>query len=862
MRTRRLSFLVTLVALIGLSLGWGYVQGQIRKPAVAIATESLLPEDSVLLARVDGSLMHAEAFQKTAAYDALYKSGLVGAIEKIFNRAKGMAGPLPVKPYLDALQLIGDKGFSLGVSPGMGDQGPQPFGVVVLHEGASLDKVLSSIVQLGGNGQLMLEKKTLGKRTVLRMDIPDSPGVEVGWWVEGKHLVVAVGINGIEQAIAVADGTTPNVTANPLWAKYSESEESELTSFGWLNLVPLRAIFGGMPVPTQNPDKPTTVQELLIVLGLDNLNSIGMQAGIKDRSLTSLTSIDAPGERRGLLSLLDQEPMTLQDLPPLPQQLSSFMAYSFDSAKAVQTLYDTAVDLEAVMSPDTANVEDARAQAKDQLGLDVIDDLLAGLGNVTCIYNDEAQTGFGIAPALLVQVKDADKLNTALERLLVEMLPQVSQGNAKGVVKEKDGTKTYIVEIPQGGLSPAISVSDQWLCVSITPQPVLAFNLRVQGELESWDVATLPEETSAAIPESFTGLTIVDPTSTYRMIVGLAPIAAGMGQAAIAQSMRFPEGGPAAPPVIFQMSDLPPAELVTKWLYPNVAYSVVDENGLTTRTNSSVPGLPIPGGDGGAASIAVPAVLIALLLPAVQQAREAARRSQSKNNMKQIGLAMHNYADTHNHFPAGTVENEDLEVEERLSWMVSILPYLDQAPLYNQIDMKEGHESATNAPPLSMAIPTYLNPGLSAELGAIPFSVVVREVPDHLSAEPGATHYIGIAGITEEGPTAELPSKIAGVFGYNRKTRIADIHDGTSNTIMVAESTGFTGPWGQGGASTIRAFTQQPYINGPDGIGGPYRGGCHVLLSDGSVRFVSENIDGKTIEALSTIQGGEVLNDF
>ena len=107
--------------------------------------------------------------------------------------------------------------------------------------------------------------------------------------------------------------------------------------------------------------------------------------------------------------------------------------------------------------------------------------------------------------------------------------------------------------------------------------------------------------------------------------------------------------------------------------------------------------LPIPGGDGGATSVAVPAVLVALLLPAVQQAREAARRSQSKNNMKQIGLAMHNYHDTYNHFPAGTVENDGLEVTERLSWMVSILPFLEQAALYNQIDMKEGFSSATNS---------------------------------------------------------------------------------------------------------------------------------------------------------------------
>ncbi len=844
MRTRRLSFLVALVALIGLGMSWGYGQGKTRQ---AVAPESLLPEESVLLVHVDGSLLHADAFQKTAAYDALYKSGLMGAIEKTLNRAKSLAGPAPVKPYLDAIKLISDKGFSLAVSPGMGDRGPQPWGVVVLHEGAALDKMMSSLVQLGANGEVKPERKTIGKRTVVRFDIPDSPGVEVGWWPEGKHLVIAVGINAIEQSLAVADAQSPNVTTNPLWTKYSQSTETELTSFAWLNLVPVRAIFGGMPVPTQNPDKPTSVHELLMALGLDNLNSIGMQAGIKDRSLTALTSIDAPGERRGLLSLLDQEPMTMGDLPPLPQQLSSFMASSFDSGKSLQTLFQTAVEVEALLSPDTANVEAARGMVKDRLGLDPIDDLLAGFGNVHCFYSDEAQAGIGLAPVLLVEVQDAGKVNTALERLLVEMVPQLSEGKAKVVVKEKDDTKTYTVECPMIGISPALSVSDKWMCVSLMPQPVMAFNLRVAGELPTWDAATLPPETTAAIPASFTGLTIVDPRSTYRVLVGLAPLAAGVAQSAMEQAQRSSQGDPKANvPVIFQASDLPPAEMVTKWLYPNVSYSLVDENGLTTRTTSSIPGLPIPGGDGGSASVAVPAVLVALLLPAVQQAREAARRSQSKNNMKQIGLAMHNYHDVFNAFPAGTVENADLPVEQRLSWMVSILPYLEQAALYNLVNKKEGFESGTNSPIMENRIVTYMNPSMPARVSMY-----------------GETHYVGIAGITEDGPTAKLPSKIAGVFGYDRQTRMSDIQDGTSNTIMVAESYGGpSGPWGQGGAATIRPFTQQPYIKGPDGIGGTAGGGGHILLSDGSVRFVSEHIDPKLVEALSTIQGEEVVGEF
>lgn len=854
---RRILVLMAVMALLGLCISGGYGQAQrtSQKPTTkkaqggarsTVAVETLMPEQSVLFARIDGSLSHAEAYKQTAAYEALFKSGLMLAFEKTFLRAKGLAGPVPIKPYVDAIQQIVNQGFSLAVSPGMDELGPQPWGVVVFHEGASLDKVIASLVQLSSRGELKPERQTVEKRNISRIMIPDSPGVELAWWVEGKHLMLAFGINAATQAVAVANGDGPNVTTNPLWAKYSQSNETELTSFGWLDLVPVRAILGGMPIPPQSQDqeKQTTVNELLVILGLDNLNSVGFQSGIKDRSLTSHVSIDAPGERRGLLSILDQEVISLKDLPPLPQQLSSVMVASFNSAKAVQTVYQAAVDVEAVLSPGTAQVETARAQARDQLGLDVVDDLLAGLGDVTCFYNDQAQSGFGFAPAILIEVQDAEKLNSAFERLLVEMLPQLSNGQAKGVVTEKDGTKTYSIVSPVMGISPSLSVGEQWFCASLLPQAVTAFHMRQSGELPSWEVTTLPREASSAIPESFTSLTIVDPRASYRMILGLVPVAAGVAQAAIANSYQqlSPGENRPAPPVIFQASDFPPAELVTKPLYPNVAFTIVDENGLVTHTRSSIPGLPIPGGDGGAASVAVPAVLVALLLPAVQQAREAARRTQSKNNLKMIGLGSHNYADSFGHLPRGTVENGDLPVEERLSWMVSILPYVDEAPLYNQFNMQEGFMSEANQPLLENTIHVFTNPALGAT--------------------GNSTHYVGIGGLTEEGPTAELPSSIAGVFGYDRVTRFQDISDGTSNTVMVAESQGTTGPWNQGGTATIRAFTQQPYINGPDGIGGPFRGGCQFLLCDGSVRFVSENIDPTVMEKLATIQGGELVDEF
>ncbi len=122
----------------------------------------------------------------------------------------------------------------------------------------------------------------------------------------------------------------------------------------------------------------------------------------------------------------------------------------------------------------------------------------------------------------------------------------------------------------------------------------------------------------------------------------------------------------------------------------------------------------------------------------------------------------------------------------------------------------------------------------------------------------GATHYVGLAGVGKDGPTLPVTDPRAGVFAYGRKTRIADIHDGTSNTAMFSEASSDFGPWGAGGRATIRALTQKPYINGPDGIGSSFPGGCNVGMCDGSVRFVSENIDPAVMEAIVTIRGGEV----
>jgi prepilin-type processing-associated H-X9-DG protein len=122
------------------------------------------------------------------------------------------------------------------------------------------------------------------------------------------------------------------------------------------------------------------------------------------------------------------------------------------------------------------------------------------------------------------------------------------------------------------------------------------------------------------------------------------------------------------------------------------------------------------------------------------------------------------------------------------------------------------------------------------------------------------SNYVGFAGIGKDGPALPANSPKAGIFAYNRKTRVADITDGTSNTMAVTETKTNTGPWGAAGSSTMRPATQQPYVNGPDGFGGITPQGMNVLFADGSVRFISKDIDPKVFEAMITIHGGEAIN--
>ena len=173
--------------------------------------------------------------------------------------------------------------------------------------------------------------------------------------------------------------------------------------------------------------------------------------------------------------------------------------------------------------------------------------------------------------------------------------------------------------------------------------------------------------------------------------------------------------------------------------------------------------------------IAIIAILVALLLPAVQQAREAARRSSCKNNLKQIGLAMHNYHDVHSALPYGfySFEGDPNFSRNRDSWFQRLLPFVEQAALYDQYERSTGPQVWSDAEAARTRIATYLCPSNPE------YAYTTSGMGAYFRGNYGANS----GSINGQGTTTSSN----GLFFRNSRIRFADITDGTTNTILVGE---------------------------------------------------------------------------
>lgn len=251
-------------------------------------------------------------------------------------------------------------------------------------------------------------------------------------------------------------------------------------------------------------------------------------------------------------------------------------------------------------------------------------------------------------------------------------------------------------------------------------------------------------------------------------------------------------------------------------------------------------------------------VLFLLFVPALRRVREPANRMTCSNNLKMLNLAIINYEQhaggarpvvkgldpNKRSYPPGCVGPGDLP-EDRLSWMVAILPFLEQESLYKKIDWKQGY--AGNRPMTQEKIRMFQCPSFP------------RKEKDESDQEKVMTHYVGMAGVGLDAPSRPAGTPGNGFMGYERITTPDMIKDGTANTIGIMETCFQPGPWAQGGPFTLRGLDPGSFAGErkPPPFGGMHSGGMNVAFLDGSVRFFSNPFQPGKLASLVTIDGNE-----
>ena len=304
--------------------------------------------------------------------------------------------------------------------------------------------------------------------------------------------------------------------------------------------------------------------------------------------------------------------------------------------------------------------------------------------------------------------------------------------------------------------------------------------------------------------------------------------------------------------------------------------------------------------------IAIIGILVALLLPAVQAAREAARRMSCQNNMKQLALASHNFHDIYKHFPAGA-EAAVLPKPNPpgatatisgTSWLVYLLPHIEQQSVYDLYDFTQAYNSVANGGTVApIVIPfIYCPSGPGPQVYKDPNANLTTGVTTHYygvmgpssRANPSLSTYQGKTySYTVGNPTTNGAYATDGALGQYQDTAgsvttkhfmtFAEMLDGTSNVLLLAERSMFLPPgqandyrsWirgnagGSGATKNVTYPINSTFYSGGNNFndisfGSNHPGGCQFALGDGSVRFIAETIDLALYKCLASVKHGEV----
>jgi len=821
-------------------------------------------QDLVVYVEFDGLDPHREAWKKTALYrvlnetttGAMYKALLPRVLDLIIPEASGVS--IAGKELSDLALHLARSGFAVGINRADGKGPPRCFGLVI-RGGAKtrIRETVDRLLHVGASPRLGGRDIPKAGRTIHQYGGAAGAGT-VSWWPEGEDLVVSlVAPEGPNMIIDALEGRVPNATAHPIRDALSRNED--IRGFEPVGL----AYFDMAALPPLPPEA--------ISLGLDRIKRFTYRWGFHDDAILSVLGAAVPSPRTGIPAMFSQGDVNWRRLPPLPAGLAGFTVLSLDESRLWPALRASLAAIAKLPGQDDLGGENQLDELiRASMGVSLHDEIFAHLGTRFTFYDVAGQIkspshilesfaqGLFRAPkmAVVAEVKNRSAIEASLEKMVSHLnatLRDVSQrppGLTIGAIERlKNGESGYVMsfvgsEIPiSSGLRPTLLLGRKTLVLASTP--AMARRARDLAETQAQagpGVGNPPGARLDWLPDKLTMLSVADTANSVypELLVGMPAFAESVlksrrfrffpflmaGRESDQAAVELMPALPASPPRAAASDPLPPfdAELVPDpddlrpYLFPSVQALAVDDIGIRFISREAIPTLN--------PSTAVP-IALAALVPAVRRAQLTSDRAHASANLKRIGEAFLIFHDIHTHFPADIRNKAGKPV---LSWRVAVLPFLDQGELFKEFHLDEPWDSPHNK-------------ALVARMPA------VYAIPGEKLDTPGNTFYRGFAGA---GAIFD-PKEPDGVS-------IADVVDGISNTMLVAEAKESVA-WTKPQSDIPFDDDQKPERTKAllDALGGHSRGGFNGVFCDGAIRFIRSTVAVPIFRAIITYAGGEVV---
>ena len=652
------------------------------------------------------------------------------------------------------------------------------------------------------------EERTIGTAIVRQMPTPLGP---LSWGVHEGSLLLTIGVGTLE---ALVERIGDDSRAKPTWMTDAERRLplDRPATLTYINAREVLRIMSSLPMADRD-----RIAAFLAASGIAGVDRLLAVSGLDGEGMVTDVGLGFEGQPPGLFAA-PASGIGPKQLARIPADAVMAQAMSLDPSCMLATVLDV---IAATDADRAAEIRRGLEQFRAVAGLDLDRHLLKTLGPDWTFVALPPAGGLLPNVAAIAGVRDQPTFAKTHKALLGVLRNLTANGDTRTTITEIPYRDQTLFCLAIEGPDMAIPLTPTWcltadrLLITLSPQLMKTLLARTDADAGLETVAQVKEAVAGGDAD-FVG--VFDPQVLLGSLCSTYELATPLIRQATARAGQR-----------LDLPTLPRATAMTPFVKPSVTVLRHEADGIRLRSTTTLPLGPLAGGGGllGASPASAP-VLVGLLLPAVQAAREAGRRNMMQNNLKQVLLATHMYASEENRdaFPPQAIC--DPEGKPLLSWRVMLLPYLGQEALYREFHLDEPWDSEHNRPLVARMPVVFVDP--SADPEAVAAGLTTVQV------------------LTGEDTPCATPDK-----GIS----IHRITDGTSRTLFVVEAMPDRAvPWTK--PADLAFDPERPL----DGIGNPQRSGGVFLggFCDGSVHAFNPDVDPDVFKALATPAGGESVD--